>query len=271
MKNIFKLMIPCMAFAFSLASCDKTMDDKASIDAQYERATSATVSLSGVSAVDFQTITASANVGSESEVIEEGIQLCSSADFAKGVSSFANEEVASSFSIEVPGLAELTTYYVRAYAMTRTAGLIVTEPQSVTTPRAPIFPLDGTYTVTEWDVEDDYETWTPAAETYEMTITFDESDPTIVNITNIWDGGMTVQGQYDPESGIITVPNMQIIYVHGTYGDIWIRGVEKDFSDYSDAVYFQFTALGGKMESTPMGAICNAGTFGYFYLTMEHQ
>ena len=260
-----------MAFAFSLTSCDKTMDDKASIDAQYERATSATVSLSGVSAVDFQTITASANIGSESEVIEEGIQLCASADFAKGVSSYANDEVASSFSIEIPGLAELTTYYVRAYAMTRTAGLIVTEPQSVTTPKAPIFPLDGTYTVTEWDVEDDYETWTPAAETYEMTITFDEADPSIVNITNIWDGGMTVQGQYDAETGIITVPNMQIIYVHNTYGDVWLRGIDLDEGVYTDCVYFQFTALGGKMVSTSMAAQCAAGDFGYFYLTMEHQ
>ena len=271
MKNIFKLMIPCMAFAFSLTSCDKTMDDKASIDAQYERATSATVSLSGVSAVDFQTITASANIGSESEVIEEGIQICASSDFAKGVSSYANDEVASSFSIEIPGLAELTTYYVRAYAMTRTAGLIVTEPQSVTTPKAPIFPLDGTYTVTEWDVEDDHETWTPAAETYEMTITFDEADPTIVNITNIWGGGMTVQGQYDAETGIITVPNMQVIYVHNTYGDVWLRGIDLDEGVYTDCVYFQFTALGGKMVSTSMAAQCAAGDFGYFYLTMEHQ
>lgn len=271
MKNIFKLMIPCMAFAFSLTSCDKTMDDKASIDAQYERATSATVSLSGVSAVDFQTVTATANVGSESEVIEEGIQLCKSADFTSGITSISNDTVEASFSIDFAGLAELTTYYVRAYAMTRTAGLIVTEPQSVTTPKAPIFPLDGTYTVTEWDVEDDYETWTPAEETYEMTITFDEADPTIVNITNIWGGGMTVQGQYDAETGIITVPNMQIIYVHNTYGDVWLRGIDLDEGVYTDCVYFQFTALGGKMVSTSMAAQCAAGDFGYFYLTMEHQ
>ena len=137
MKNIFKLMIPCMAFAFSLTSCDKTMDDKATIDAQYEKATSATVSLGSVSAVDFQTITASANIGSESEVIEEGFQLCASADFDKGITSVPNDTVVSSFSIDFAGLAEQTTYYVRAYAMTRTAGLIVTEPQSVTTPKAP--------------------------------------------------------------------------------------------------------------------------------------
>ena len=266
MKNIFKLMIPCMAFAFSLTSCDKTMDDKATIDAQYEKASSATISLGSVSAVDFQTITASANVGSESEVIEEGIQLCASADFDKGITSVPNDTVVSSFSIDFAGLAEQTTYYVRAYAMTRTAGLIVTEPQSVTTPKAPIFPLDGIYLASEWDAETG-----ESAGQYPMEITFDEADPTIVNITNIWGGEMTVQGQYDEKTGIITVPNMQVIYVHNTYGDVWIRGIDLDEGVYTDCVYFQFTALGGKMVSTPMAAQCGAGDFGYFYLTMEHQ
>ena len=92
-----------------------------------------------------------------------------------------------------------------------------------------------------------------------------------MNIYNIWDAEGTVKGQYDAATGIITVPNMQVIYVHKSYGDVWIRGVMKDMSGYADAVYFNFTALGGKMECTPMGAICSAGSFGYFYLTMEHK
>ena len=37
MKNIFKYMIPCLAVAFGLTSCNSTMDDKASIDAMYEK------------------------------------------------------------------------------------------------------------------------------------------------------------------------------------------------------------------------------------------
>lgn len=266
MKNIFKLMIPCLAVAFALTSCDSTMDDKASIDAQYEKASPATIALASVTAADFQTISASATVGSESQVIEEGFQICTSPDFASNITSIPNDTVEASYSFDVAGLAEQTTYYVRAYAVTRTAGTIVTEPQSVTTPKAPIFPLDGTYLATEWDAETG-----EAAGQYPIEITFDEADPTIVNITNIWGGEMTVQGQYDEESGIITVPNMQVIYVHGTYGDVWIRGLWGDLSDYSDAVYFQFTALGGKMESTPMAAQCSAGDFAWFYLTMEHQ
>lgn len=269
MKNIFKYMIPCVAVAFALTSCDSTMDDKASIDAQYEKATSATVSLSSAAAADFQAITATVAVSGESEVIEEGIQICADASFAAGVTTVANDTVVSSFSISASGLAEQTTYYVRAYAATKTAGTIVTESQAVTTPKAPIFPLEGVYTATEWGFNDD-ESWSADSQ-YEITVEFDADDPTIVKITNIWDGGMTVLGQYDEATGTITVPNEQIIYVHDTYGDVWIQGVNADVSDYTSAVTFTFTALGGKMESTPMGALCGAGPFGYFKLTMEHQ
>ena len=271
MKNILKLMIPCLAVAFSLTSCDSTMDDKASIDAKYEKASSATVSLSSATATDFQTITASGTISGEAEVLEEGVQISTSSDFSTNVTSIAAKEVATSFSASISGLKEQTTYYVRAYAVTRTGGgIVVTEAQSVTTPKAPIFPLDGTWAATEWDLNDDTGEW-EVADQYEIQVEFDAADPTIVNITNIWDGGMTVQGQYDSAKGIITVPNMQVILVHNTYGDVWIRGVNSAMTAYTSAVTFTFTALGGKMSSTPMAAQCSAGDFGYFYLTMEHK
>ena len=263
-------MIPCMVAALALVSCDKTMDDKAAIDAQYDRPSSATVSLTSAAAEDFQSVKATVSVSGESEIFEQGIQLCSDASFASNVTSVANDTIESSFTLIVGKLAEQTTYYVRGYAATKTGGIIVTEPQSVTTPKAPIFTVDGTYTATEWDYNKDTGAWENAGK-YEVTITFDPADPTIVNITNIWGGGMTVQGQYDAETGIITVPNMQVIYVHNTYGDVWLRGIDLDEGVYTDCVYFQFTALGGKMESTSMAAQCGAGDFGYFYLTMEHQ
>ena len=269
MKNIFKYMIPCLAVAFALTSCDSTMDDKASIDAKYEKASSATVSLSSATAADFQTITASAAVSGEADVIEEGVQLSTTSDFSTGVTSIPAETVGASFTVNATGLTEQTTYYVRAYAVTRTGGTVVTEAQSVTTPKAPIFPLNGTWVATEWDLNDNDE-W-EAADQYEIQVEFDAADPTIVNITNIWGGGMTVQGQYDAAKGIVTVPNMQVIYVHKTYGDVWIRGVNSAISAYTSAVTFTFTALGGKMSSTPMAAQCSAGNFGYFYLTMEHK
>ena len=270
MKNIFKLMIPCLAVAFSLASCNDTMDDKSVIDAKYEKASSASVTLTNAEAVDFQSISAAGSVANHTETIEEGVQISTSADFAPAnVISVANDTVDASFEVAKAGLAEQTTYYVRAYAVTKTAGIIVSESKTVTTPKAPIFPLDGTYIATEWDLNDDDE-WENAGQ-YEIEVSFDAEDPTIVNITNLWDGGMTIQGQYDEAKGTITVPNYQVIYVHANYGDVWIRGVNSAVTAYTSAVTFTFTALGGKMESTPMGAICSAGSFGYFYVTMEHQ
>lgn len=269
MKKIFRYMIPCLAAALALTSCDSTMDDKADIDAKYAKATSATVSLTSASAADFQTIVAAGTVSNEAEVIEEGVQISTSADFMSDITSIPNDAVEASFTVTIAGLAELTTYYVRAYAVTRTAGTILTDPQSITTPAAPIYPLDGTWVATEWDLNDDDE-W-EVADQYEIEISFDAADPTIVNIANIWDGGMTVQGQYDEATGTITVPSMQVINVHASYGDVWIRGIKPDISGYTSNVTFNFTALGGKMNCTPMAAQCGAGNFGFFYLEMEHK
>ena len=119
--------------------------------------------------------------------------------------------------------------------------------------------------------DDESGEWVAPDETYEITVAFDEKDPTIVNITNIWDGGMTVQGQYDEAKGTITVPNMQVIYVHPTYGDVWIQGLTADLDDDAKGVTFSFTPLGGKLKSTPMAARCGAGDFSWFYLDMEHK
>ena len=303
MKNIFKLMIPCLAVAFSLTSCNDTMDDKAVIDAKYEKPSTATISLASATAVDFQTINATGTVsgidvqmvcpscgysaatapakcptcGTEedkfvevSNVAEFGIQISKSEDFSGEVKTFAGDFDSPSFDITASGLEELTTYYVRSYVATSTAGILVSEVKSVTTPKAPIFSIDGEYVATEWDYNQDTDEWENGGQ-YEITITPDADDPTILNISNIWNGGMTVQGQYDAAKGIVTVPNMQVINVHDKYGDVWIRGVNSAVTGYTSAVQFQFTALGGKMQSTPMGAICAAGAFGYFYLTMEHK
>ena len=260
MKNIFKYMIPCLVVAFGLTSCNSTMDDKASIDAMYEKATTAVVTLGNTNADDYQTITLDGAVTNEAEVIEVGFQISKASDFSAGATYYHVDEVVSNFSYTIAGLAEKTTYYVRAYAATRTAGIIFSESKTVTTPAAPIFPLDGTYTVKEMAFDDESGEWVAPEETYEITVAFDEKNR-----------GMTVQGQYDEAKGTITVPNMQLIYVHGTYGDVWIQSLTPDLDDDPSGVTFTFTALGGKLKSTPMAARCGAGDFAYFYLDMEHK
>lgn len=268
MKNILKYMIACLVAVLALASCDSTMDDKATIDAKYLTGTNTTATVSAVTAIDYQTVEATGAVSATDDVIEVGIQLSPEVDFAKNVISVTHDTIESTFTVSKGGLAELTTYYVRAYAVTRAGGIVVSEAQTATTPKTPIFSLNGTYSAIEYDLNDDDE-W-ESTDQYNVTVEFDEEDPTIVNITNIWDRGMTVQGQYDEKTGVVTVPNNQVIYVHKTYGNVWVRGLAPDLSGYTSDVKFTFTKIGGKMVSTPFAAQCDAGNFAIMYLSMEH-
>ena len=138
MKNIFKFMVPFMALALTLVSCEDTMDDKSSIDNQFAKATNATVSLGSLVAVDYQTISATGSVANPSSIIEEGIQLSTDANFATAILSIPNDTIAESFEITYSGANYETDYYVRAYAVTKTAGTIVTAAQMVTTPTPPV-------------------------------------------------------------------------------------------------------------------------------------
>lgn len=269
MKNLFKYIIPCLAVALTLTSCYDTKDDKAGIDASYESKYATPTASIQVTAPAHNTVNVSLTVDDPSLVAEQGIQLSMTNDFAE-IDTYVNDTIEAVYSEEIGGFEELTTVYVRGYAMGRNGQVVYTSVQSITTPEAPQTPLAGTYTVIEVD-RNNAGAWVPAAETYQMTVAFEEGSEEIVNITNIWDGGKTVQGVYDVATHTITVPNYQILYVHPSYGEVWIQGFKPDMSDYSDAVTFTFNPRGGRMVSTPMGAICALGAFGYFYLDMQHD
>lgn len=127
-----------MALALTLVSCEDLMDDKSSIDNQFAKATNATVSLGSLVAVDYQTITATGSVANPSDVIEEGIQISTDANFATAILSVPNDTIEESFEITYSGANYETDYYVRAYAVTKAAGTIVSAAQMVTTPTPPL-------------------------------------------------------------------------------------------------------------------------------------
>lgn len=275
MKNIIKYLIPCVAVALALTSCDSTMDDKAAIDSQYEKATTATASMSNVTAVDYQTISATATFTSEAEIIEEGIMVSSEGSFTKNLKFVANDTVVATFNATVAGLEEKTTYYVRAYAVTKTAGTIVSEAKTVTTPKAPIFELAGTYLAEEFEI--DAKEGLQSTGSYDITIAFAENSNTEVLITNLWDAGTTLKGTYDEATHTINVPNNQLLYTHGTYGPLTILGVTEDDSETTNGVTFTFIPLGGIMKSSCFEALITTGDYaGYTlnyptYVEMLHK
>lgn len=261
MKNIFKTLIPCLALALGLTGCYDEMDDKAVVDAKYALANTPTVSMSSATANDHSSATVTASISTVEGVVESGFMVAGSSDFS-GAKAYIVES-ASSISAQVTGLAELTTYYVKAYAFLGDGRLIYSEPTSVTTLEAPSYELAGTYAATEFDAESGSE-----AGTYEVTV---EVNGTEVKITNLWDGGMTVTGTYDAETNTVTIPTGQVITVDPSYGDVWMYGVNDAISAYTDAIVCQFTPKGGFLTTSYWGAVCGAGTFGFYYVEMAHK
>lgn len=269
MKKIFKYLIPCMAVAFSLTSCNDTMDDKAVIDAKYEILDNPIVAVSSAEATTYETGVASGAVSDVENAQEVGFQVSTDAQFST-YDVFVCGEVAPSFSAELSGLEEKTTYYVRAYVFTKTGQTVYSESISFKTPKAPYYDVDGSYTVTEYKYSNNVFVDNGS---YEMTVKFADGSDTEVEIYNLWDGGKTIMGVWDAEKSTITVPTDQLIYVHPSYGDVVASALNNAITQHIDDITFSFTSLGGSMQSTPWQAYVPAagGGFGVFVVSMKHN
>ena len=140
-------------------------------------------------------------------------------------------------------------------------GTIVSEVTSITTPAAPIFELNGGYTAVDYNTEDN-----SAGESYEVTIEFVSGSTTDIKITNLWDGGKTINAKYDSKTGKVSIPTKQVIFVHADYGDVWMEDVNG-----SQNISGLFTPKGGFLNINAFSAICGAGTFGDRYVKMSHK
>lgn len=122
--------------------------------------------------------------------------------------------------------------------------------------------IRGTYTVTEYQYYHDEKAWYEMEPQYEMTITeVSTSDPTSVEIYNLWEGGKYIKGQLDTETGEITIPSGQIIYEDPTYGNIWVN-------PYENEITFTYDADKRTYSSNIMSPVCSEGHFRYFMIKM---
>lgn len=126
--------------------------------------------------------------------------------------------------------------------------------------------MAGVYSATEYDAETGEITGS-----YDVTVSFVNGSETEVELTNFWDVGMTVSGVYDKTTGVVTIPTNQVIYVHPAYGEVAMVAVNDAISANTTAVTCRFTAKGGFLNTSTWGAICSAGSFGYFYVQMAHK
>ncbi len=272
MKKLFKYVIPCLAAAFMLTSCNSTMDDKAAVDARFTQYANPVLNSATATATTFETATATATVESLENVQEVGFQISTDASFSS-YESIVCEEVSESFSASFSGLKEETTYYVRSYAFTKTGLTVYGEATSFTTPKSPIFDIEGTYTASTSLLDFDTYEFGPGYSN-KVTISYVEGSKTEINITNLYDEGETVIGSYDAETGEIIIPSGQLVMTHDTYGPIVIAGLDNKLNP-TDEVTLKFTKLGGKIDAFMWGLVMTGDYQGYFWnvcmTTMSHD
>ena len=215
MKNIFKTLIPCLVLAVGFTGCYDEMDDKASIDAKYELANVPTVSLSNANAIDYASASVAASLSSVEGVVEAGFMVAANADFS-GAKLYAASAVSSSFEQALAGLAEQTTYNVKAYAYLGDGRMVFSEASSFTTPQAPALSaemLSGkTYTATVTNYFGD-------VFTFNVTLVADAADPTKIYVQNLdpyfASYGYTAANGYNIFEGVLDVENETITIAQG--------------------------------------------------------
>lgn len=270
MKNIFRLLCPCLFLVAALSSCYDEMDSKDSIDDQYTGTNAPVVSLTSASVVSFSSIDVSGTIDAkDNALLEVGVMLSTSNDFS-AYDSYAAAEVGNTFSFPITGLNDNTTYYVRSYAVSEANGTAVSEVQTVTTPVAPIFGLEGTYTAKQYSFDTDAGT-IALDDTYKVSIAFEAGSATKVNITNLFGGGKTISGTYNEAKSTITVSKGEVIADHPTYGEVIINPVNDEISGYIANATFTFQAKGGFLNSSIWAASVTAGNFGFYKVEMTHD
>ncbi|MGN0213506.1 MAG: hypothetical protein ACI4AH_01710 [Muribaculaceae bacterium] len=268
MKKLFKILVPCLAIVAGLASCDDEMGSKASIDAQFEKPSNVSATVTKADAIDFSSFSAEGSVSSTEGVLEVGFLYADNADL-NNATAVAAEEVTTSFAITVGDMKDNTTYYVCAYAFTKTEGMVKSEVKSLTLPKAPEFEdtyLFGTYMALDTDLD----TGEIDGGAYGVKIEQYNGLYNKVAITNIWGGGMTIIGTVDFENKTITTDPSSIIYVHPTYGNVYFYGLVFPADGgyaYTRSCAFNYDAE-GNVDSEYWAAVCSAGAFGWYQTSL---
>ena len=268
MKKLFQILVPCLAIVAGLTSCDDEMGSKASIDAKFEKPSNVTATVTKAEALTFSSFAAEGSVNATEGVIEVGFLYADNAEM-NNATTVAADEVATSFAIEVDGLKDDMTYYVCAYAFTKTEGMVKSEVKSLTLPKAPEFEdkyLFGTYLATDTDFD------TGSTDTYSVKIEQYNGSWNKVAITNIWGRGKTIVATVDFANKTITSDPSSLIYVHPSYGNTYFMALRfnDDFTEYEYGKSVVMTYdEDGSIETEYWAAQCSAGDFAWVQTSLK--
>ena len=194
-----------------------------------------------------------------------------------GSKDYFKKTMPAAFTVTAEGLDGETDYYVRAYAVTRGAGMVVSDVIDVTTPPIPFYETpDGWYTITEYALDDDNNVDPETKEEYPMIIQSDPDDETALSIINFggWYGvgNIVVDAIYSPEDHQIYIPSGTQIGTHSKYGAVVTGGINAALTAYTSYIVIDFAQLGGLLTLDGYYRVyCSAGTFGWYTMSGIHD
>ena len=215
MKNIFKTLIPCLVLAVGFTGCYDEMEDKASVDAKHALTNVPTVTLSSANVIDYSSASVAASFSTVEGVVEVGFMVAANADFS-GAKLYTASAVSASIEQALAGLAEKTTYNVKAYAYLGDGRMVYSEASTFSTPEAPALSaelLSGkTYTASVTSYFGDIFT-------FEVTLLADAADPTKIYLQNLdpyfASFGYTADKGYNIFEGVLDVEAETITVAQG--------------------------------------------------------
>lgn len=221
MKNkLLKLISLFTLGIFIFVACGEDSLVKSEVDSKYE-VNNPTISISQPTDLTASSAKFTVTVSDLDPVFEMGILRSSSADFVNpGVIKLDSEGNTSATS--TIGLSPLTQYYIKAYALTNSGNVALSDAVSFKTPDAPfIEKISGTYKanmVSYFDADDKYSsTITIKPHNDDGKIIIENLDPFFVSNGFTADKGVnTFVGTYDETASTITIATGQPV----GYGDV---------------------------------------------------
>ncbi len=261
-----------MVLAVGFTSCYDEMDDKAVVDAKYELANVPTVTLSATNVIDYSSASVTASLSSAEGVAEVGFMVADNADFS-GAKIYIASAVSSSIEQALAGLAEQTTYNVKAYAYLGDGRMVYSDASSFTTPQAPPLStemLSGkTYTAT-------VTSYFGNKYSFDVTLVADAADPTKIYVQNLdpyfasygytaAKGYNSFVGVLDSEAETITVAQGQAV----GYGDVALGVFDNADPDaatgYSDLVIKVISKGAALKIENAFGVVASDGWWELYY------
>lgn len=262
MKKIYSLMLALATAGLLFSACDKTMGTKDSVDESHAVAAPA-VNVSA-SSVTYNSFVVNVTVDQPDHAFETGVNIGTTSDM-NDAEIYISDKVGE--AIPVNGLEPETDYYIQGFAYGNGGQAVFTDVTKVTTAEAPSLPLAGTYTATDYKLSNGQ--YVQDGKPYQVTITLDSDNQ--VAIMNLQAGGMTINGTYDPETHLISVPTNQTIFVDEDYGACRAWAINDERSAWLNALTFTFKPKGGTMQTSLYAAHVDAGNFGFYKTSMVHD